>query len=165
MRRIAFLFALVPTFASAQSYFDCKEQSGGTYRPYYMKAVQQSDEYVDFSKKPKGLLGQKPMKSLDECRQAASHAQNEYGVICSRTGLDGWKPTLYTGGAPGRSDYGYMGGSSIMNFSNCLTATLHASDKGVCYWGGSEWYISRIDKASTIGGPFRSLDACISKTQ
>ena len=104
------------------------------------------------------------MRTREECDAALAAADHEHGVICSRTGLDGWKPTLYTGTIPGRADYGYMGGSSIMNFADCLTATRHASADGVCFWGGSDWYVSPIDRAGTVAGPFRTIDRCIEET-
>lgn len=147
-----------------QSHFTCKMLGTNSFKPYYLK---QSDDgsFVDFSKTSKGLLGQSAMKTIEECQTAVGSAQNEFGVICSRTGLGGWKPTIYTGTLPGRADFGYLGGSSITKFSDCLTATSHASVKGVCYWGGSDWYVSAIDRAQTIGGPYRTLGACAAETK
>lgn len=149
--------------ANAGSHFECKDQ-GGRYRPYYMK--QNADgSFTDYSQKPKGLLGQGAMASLDECEKAISNANDEYGVVCSRTGLNGWKPTIYTGTTPGRPDFGYMGGSSIMNYDDCLKATNESSKRGVCFWGGSDWYISPITHEGMAGGPFDSVDECVAQTQ
>ena len=150
----------------AQSRFECKDYGNGRYRPFYLQAVDGSAELKDYSKTPKGLLGQNAMKSLDECNEAVKHANHKYGVICSRTGLDGWKPTLYTGTVPGRADFGYLGGSSIMNFKDCLKSTAASSEKGVCYWGGSAWFAGRIDReGKSLAGPFANVDSCIEKTK
>ena len=147
-----------------QSHFECKAQSGGTYRPYYLQISADGTQVKDFSQTAKGLLGQNAMTSIDECHQALGAANHEYGVICSRTGLDGWKPTLYTGTVPGRPDFGYLGGSSIMNFADCLKATQHSSKIGVCFWGGSDWYVSPIDKEGVSQGPFQTVDECVGHT-
>lgn len=166
MIRFALLLSVASTTAllAATSRFECKQLSGGQYRPYYLQAIPGSDTLVDWSKKPKGLLGQNAMGSLDECWKAVEASNAERGVICSRTGLDGWKPTLYTGTSPGRPDFGYLGGSSIMELDDCLKATMNSSDKGVCFWGGSDWWISPIDHEGMAGGPFRTVDQCIEKT-
>ena len=153
------------TAASLVSRFECKDLGNGRYRPYYLQALEGATELKDYSQTPKGLLGQNPMKSLDECTEALKNANHQYGVICSRTGLDGWKPTLYTGTVPGRADFGYLGGSSIMNFKDCLKATAASSVKGVCYWGGSAWYAGHIDREGSVAGPFPTVDACIEKTK
>ncbi len=129
-----------------------------------MQAINNGTEYRDYSETTKGLLGQNPMTSLDECTKALEVANNEYGVICSRTGLDGWKPTIYTGTSPGREDFGYLGGSSIMEFADCLTATKNSSKNGVCFWGGEDWYISPIDKEGLIGGPYSTVTDCVAYT-
>jgi hypothetical protein len=151
---------------SIQSRFECKDYGNGRYRPYYLQAIDGSSELKDYSQTPKGLLGQNAMKSLEECNQALQHANHKYGVICSRTGLDGWKPTLYTGTVPGRADFGYLGGSSIMKFEDCLKSTAASSEKGVCYWGGSAWFAGRIDRqGNSIAGPFNSVDTCIEATK
>jgi hypothetical protein len=148
------------------SHFLCKELStGGRYKPYYMQAIDDGAHYKDYSNLPKGLLGQNSMSSLSECTQAIEVANNAFGIVCSRTGLNGWKPTIYTGGLPGRSDYGYMGGSSIMEFSDCLAVTAAASSRGVCYWGGSDWYVSPVERAGVSSGPYRSLAACVAQTE
>ena len=147
-----------------ESHFECKPQSGQTYRPYYLKAIDGSTQFEDYSQTAKGLLGQGSMTSLDECESAVEAANNEFGVICSRTGLGGWKPTLYTGTRPGRADFGYLGGSSIMDFDDCLMATRLSSEKGVCYWGGSSWYVSPIDHEGLTDGPFRSVEECTQYT-
>lgn len=163
--------ALVSLAASAApdplvSHFECKEQGSGRYRPYYLKANAAGTELEDYSEKPKGLLGQNAMTSSDECQQALDNANHEFGVICSRTGLDGWKPTLYTGTVPGRPDFGYLGGSSIMKFEDCLKATKNSSEAGgVCFWGGSDWYTSPLDKEGMKAGPFRSIDDCVASSQ
>ena len=120
--------------------------------------------YKNWGKTPKGLLGQHAMTSHEECVAALEVANNEYGVICSRTGLDGWKPTLYTGTRPGRADFGYLGGSSIMKFDDCLHATQHSSAKGVCFWGGAAWYVSPIDHAGFVSGPYPNVAACAAST-
>ena len=147
------------------SHFACKEFTpSGRFKPYYMQAIDNGTRFKDYSQLPKGLLGQNQMRSLSECAQATSAANAEFGVICSRTGLDGWKPTIYTGGLPGRSDFGYLGGSSITEFSDCLTATAAASVRGVCFWGGSDWFISPIDRAGVRSGPYRTLAACTAQT-
>lgn len=125
--------ALAFTNEPLVSHFECKDFGNSRYRPYYLKAIHGS-QYQDFSLTPKGLLGQNAMKSVDECERALEAANHEFGVICSRTGLDGWKPTLYTGTVPGRPDFGYLGGSSIMRFEDCLTATRHSSQKE-CVFG------------------------------
>lgn len=165
MRFLAvFLFVVTSTAFATPSRFACKAVGGGNYRPYYLKMIPGSDELEDFSKKPKGLLGQNAMRSLQECERAVAGANAEFGVICSRTGLDGYKPTLYTGTAPGRPDFGYLGGSTIDSFADCLQATMSSSKKGVCFWGGSDWWISPIDHEGMAGGPFRTLDACTART-
>lgn len=146
------------------SHFICKKISAGRYKPAYLKVTDDGSSYIDYSLKPKGLLGQNAMTSLTECEAALDAAANDFGVICSRTGLDGWKPTLYTGTVPGRPDFGYLGGSSIVKFENCLMATRLASAKGVCYWGGSEWYVSAIDRHHVQAGPFKRLDLCTAYT-
>lgn len=157
----SFSFPLVA--GPLQSHFECKSQNG-KYRPYYLKAISET-EYKDYSKTPKGLLGQNAMASLEECDKARVAANHEYGVICSRTGLDGWKPTIYTGTLPGRPDFGYLGGSSIMKFDDCLKATQYSSERGVCFWGGSDWYVSPIDKEGVTKGPFQSIDSCVLETK
>lgn len=135
--------------------FECKKFGEESYRPYYL-----------FSDKKEGpALGQGLMSSLDECKRAIAVANNEYGVVCSRTGLNGWKPTLYTGTVPGRPDYGYLGGSSIVKFEDCLKATKYSSKKGVCYWGAPGWYISRIDRESSLGGGYNTIDECVAQTK
>ncbi len=144
-----------------KSHFECKNLGGNQYRPYYLQVINGGKEYKDYSKVAKGLLGQNVMTTLKECDQAREAANNEFGVICSRTGLDGWKPTLYTGTVPGRADYGYLGGSSITKFTDCLKATKHSTKDGVCYWGGSGWYISPIDREGNKAGPFKSIDECV----
>jgi hypothetical protein len=147
------------------SHFLCKELStGGRFKPYYMQAIEDGTRYKDYSNIPKGLLGQNSMSSLSECTQAIEAANNTFGIICSRTGLNGWKPTIYTGGLPGRSDFGYLGGSSIMEFSDCLAVTTAASSRGVCFWGGADWYVSPVERAGVSSGPYRSLAACIAQT-
>lgn len=149
-----------------ESHFKCKDYGNGSYRPYYLKAEDGTSELKDYSQTPKGLLGQNAMKSLEECQEALKHANHRYGVICSRTGLDGWKPTLYTGTVPGRADFGYLGGSSIMNFKDCLKSTAASSEKGVCYWGGSAWFAGRIDReGKSLAGPFPTVDSCIETTK
>src|SRR5690606_28273575 len=112
------------------SHFECKEQGNSRFRPYYLKAINDGTAYQDYSQTPKGLLGQSPMTSAGECQRALEAANHKFGVICSRTGLGGWKPTLYTGTVPGRPDFGYLGGSSIMNFDDCLMATRLSSERG-----------------------------------
>ena len=146
------------------SHFECKATRGG-FRPYYLKANQDGTAYKDYSQTTKGKLGQNAMKSMDECQQALDAANHAFGVICSRTGLDGWKPTLYTGTVPGRPDFGYLGGSSIMKFDDCLKATANSSQNGVCFWGGSDWFVSPIDKEGLTAGPFNTVDKCIVKTK
>lgn len=148
-----------------KSHFECKALGGGQYRPYYLKVSSDGTTFKDLSKTSKGLLGQNPMTSLKECEDALAAANHTAGVICSRTGLDGWKPTIYTGTVPGRADFGYLGGSSIMKFEDCLGATLHSSSKGVCFWGGSDWYISPIEKEGVKSGPYRSIEECVEKTK
>src|SRR5688500_13288667 len=97
LRRLALL--LVPVFASQasaeplESHFACKDLGRDAYRPYYMQAIDDGTSYKDWSQTHKGLLGQNAMASLEECEQALAAANDEFGVICSRTGLDGWKPT------------------------------------------------------------------------
>ncbi len=148
---------------SLESHFEC-QKSGSGYRPYYLQAIDNGTAYKDWSQTPKGLLGQNAMESEEECKQALEAANHEFGVICSRTGLDGWKPTLYTGTSPGRADFGYLGGSSIFPFEDCLKATAHSSSAGVCFWGGADWYVSPIDKEGLIMGPFDSVDQCVQHT-
>lgn len=150
--------------AALTSHFECKAL-GSNYRPYYLKAINGGTEYKDYSLTPKGLLGQNPMTSLEECQRAKGSANQEFGVICSRTGLDGWKPTLYTGTVPGRPDFGYLGGSSILRFEDCLKATQYSSKEGVCFWGGAAWYVSPIDKEGSKAGPFSSIDECVRHTE
>lgn len=162
--RTIFLISVLSGTCLAQSHFECKMQGGSSYRPYYMKAISDT-EYKDYSKTAKGLLGQNAMKSLEECQTAIQAANEEFGVVCSRTGLDGWKPTIYTGTVPGRPDFGYLGGSSIEKFENCLDATKNSSKNGVCFWGGSDWYISPIDKEGVKGGPYGSISECVMHTK
>lgn len=166
MHTIAFLLvSFVGSSAFAEtSHFACKGQGNSRFRPYFIRVVPGTGTLEDWSQKPKGLLGQNPMTSLVECERAVHAANNEYGIVCSRTGLDGWKPTTFTGTRPGRPDFGYLGGSSILEFEDCLEATDKSSEKGVCYWGGSDWWISAPDKEDTVGGPFRSLSACVAVT-
>ena len=105
------------------------------------------------------------MSPQEECDRARENANEPAGVICSRIGLDGWKSTLYTGTVPGREDFGYLGGSSIMEIDDCLKATKNSSDKGVCFWGGSGWYVSPIDREGLTAGPFTTVDECITHTK
>ncbi len=158
------LFALLAA-PPLQSHVECREQGGESYRPYYLQAINNGTELKDWSLTSKGLLGQNAMASLDECNKALEVANQEYGVICSRTGLDGWKPTIYTGTSPGRPDFGYLGGSSIMNYDDCLKAVKASSKAGVCFWGGSEWYTSPIDHEGINEGPFPSVDECVTHTK
>ena len=147
-----------------QSHFKCKKLAKG-YRPYYLRWDEGEGVYVDYSKKNKGLLGAAAMRSEDECQKALENANHEFGVICSATGL-GWKPTLYTGTTPGRADYGYLGGSSMDDFDDCLMAVRNSSAKGVCFYGGlGPYYIARIDRADTISRPFKRLADCIEQTK
>jgi hypothetical protein len=134
-------------------HFECKDNGDGL-RPYYRTANR------DFPP-----LGQNAMASTDECDRAVAASNAAFGVICSRTGLDGWKPTLHTGTVPGRPDFGYLGGSSIFPFEDCLKATAHSGPRGVCFWGGSDWYVSPIDREGVKAGPFRTLDECVATTQ
>lgn len=157
-------FATASLAENAQSHFKCKDYGNGQYRPYYMQAINDGTAFRDYSAEPKGLLGQNPMTSAEECAQALENANHTYGAICSRTGLNGWKPTLYTGTAPGRADFGYLGGSSIVKFEDCLKATANSSAAGICYWGGSAWYVGRIDRAVGVSGPYNSVDECITHT-
>lgn len=152
-----------PSFAeNTESHFKCKDYGNGQHRPYYIQAI--DDGFRDWSQEPKGLLGQNPMTTAEECNQALESANHTYGVICSRTGLNGWKPTIYTGTIPGRADFGYLGGSSIVKFEDCLKSTANSSAAGVCYWGGSAWYVGRIDRAAGVSGPYGSVDECITHT-
>jgi hypothetical protein len=146
------------------SHFRCQDLGGDNFRPYYMQAINEGTEYQDWSETPRGLLGQNPMRGEDECQRAAQAANAEYGIVCSRTGLNGWKPTIYTGTVPGRADFGYMGGSSIMDFEECLLATEKSSARGVCFWGGSQWYVSPIDREGVNAGPFDTVAACTDYT-
>ena len=148
-----------------QSRFECKNLGNGRYRPYYLQAIAGATELKDYSLTTKGLLGQNPMSSLEECSAALKNANHRYGVICSRTGLDGWKPTLYTGTVPGRADFGYLGGSSIVKFEECLKATAASSEKGVCFWGGSAWFAGHIDREGSVAGPFSTVDRCVESTK
>ena len=147
-----------------RSHFACKASTNSNFRPYYLQAIDGGTRFKDYSQTPKGLLGQNPMTSLDECQQALGAANDEWGVICSRTGLDGWKPTLYTGTVPGRPDFGYLGGSSIMVLNDCLKATKASSRIGVCFWGGSEWYVAPIDREGMVSGPYETIDVCVTHT-
>jgi hypothetical protein len=152
------LTALAPqSTPPIESHFECMELEPGRYRPYYLQALEGASDYIDWSEHPKGLLGQNAMTSMEECARAVETANGAFGVICSRTGLDGWKPTLYTGTDPGRTDFGYLGGSSIMVFEDCLEATSHSSELGVCFWGGWDWYVSPIDEKGLIMGPFDTI--------
>jgi hypothetical protein len=150
------------------SHFECKKLGENAYRPYYVQVTASADGSAiikDWSTTAKGLLGQNAMTSQAECDQARAAANDVFGVICSRTGLDGWKPTIYTGTIPGRADFGYLGGSSITTFGDCLKATQSSSSAGVCFWGGSDWYVSPIDKEGVSKGPFATLDACVAQTK
>jgi hypothetical protein len=42
-----------------------------------------------------------------------------------------------------------------------LKATQHATSKGVCFWGGSDWYVSPIDHEGLTAGPFSTIDECV----
>ncbi len=95
---------LMPIFLSALSlagplvsHFQCKDLGQGKFRPYYLQAVDGGARYKDWSQTPRGLLGQNAMTAAEECANALANANDAFGVICSRTGLDGWKPTIYTG--------------------------------------------------------------------
>lgn len=156
--------ALLSLAVVLTSHFECKDQGSNRFRPYYMQAVDDGARYVDWSETPRGLLGQNAMTSLTECERAIDAANDEHGVICSRTGLGGWKPTIYTGTRPGRADFGYLGGSTIAVLDDCLTATSHSSERGVCFWGGSEWYVSPIDREGLVAGPFGTIQACVAYT-
>lgn len=161
---------LIALMLVVTSHFECKLQTadegfGQSYRPYWMQAVDDGARYKDWSQTQRGLLGQNAMGSAEECDQARAAANDAYGVICSRTGLDGWKPTLYTGTTPGRADFGYLGGSSIMEFGDCLKATSNSSALGVCFWGGSDWYVSPIDHEGLTMGPYDSVDECVKHTK
>ncbi|MEY4630547.1 MAG: hypothetical protein RIQ81_667 [Pseudomonadota bacterium] len=150
---------------TGRSHFLCKQLGNNAWRPYYMKWDGSAGTYIDFSTKPKGLLGASAMKSEAECQRSLENANHEHGVICSATGI-GWKPTLYTGTLPGRADYGYLGGSSMEKFDSCLLAVRNSSAKGVCYWGGNgSYYISPIDRADTIGHGFSHLEECVQQTR
>ena len=165
---IPLVFIGFPTRSHAEpllSHFECKAAGAESIRPYYLQAIDGGTRFKDYSLTPKGLLGQNPMSSGDECARALAAANDEFGVICSRTGLDGWKPTLYTGTVPGRADFGYLGGSSIMAFADCLRATQYSSKSGVCFWGGSDWYVSPIDHEDVTVGPFASIDECVTHTK
>lgn len=153
------------TGQAGRSYFQCKQLSANAYRPYFMKWDEATRTHIDYSTRPKGLLGASPMGSAAECQRALENANHDYGVICSATGI-GWKPTLYTGTVPGREDYGYLGGSSMNRFEDCLLAVRNSSSKGVCYWGGvGPYYISPIDRAGSAGGPFDRLEDCVAQTR
>lgn len=147
------------------SHFECKTQGTKSFRPFYLQAIDGGTAFKDYSKTPKGLLGQNAMTSMEECQKALDNANHEHGAICSRTGLDGWKPTTYTGTVPGRADFGYLGGSSIMKYDDCLNASKNSSDKGICFWGGSAWYVGPIDKEGVKAGPFNSIDKCVAQTK
>lgn len=149
---------------AASSRFECKTQGPSAWRPYWVQALG-GGAFKDWGTTPKGLLGQNAMTTQKECDDARAAANAEHGVICSRTGLDGWKPTLYTGTSPGRADFGYLGGSTIARFEDCLKATRASSARGVCYWGGSAWYVSPIDRSGTAAGPFATIDACTAQTR
>ena len=41
-----------------KSHFECKPQGTSRFRPFYLKAINGGTEYKDYSKTPKGLLGQ-----------------------------------------------------------------------------------------------------------
>lgn len=154
-------FLLVGSASQAlTSHFECQETGPAHVRPYYLKAINNGVAYQTYPG-----LGQNPMTSLTECQRAVQAANQAYGAVCSRTGLDGWKPTLYTGTVPGRPDFGYLGGSSILNFDDCLLATRKSSAKGICFWGGSEWYAGPIDREGILGGPYSSLDDCTEHTK
>lgn len=166
-KHVLLLSFVIVGFAAAEplkSHFECKDLGSSQYRPYYLKAINDGTAYEDYSQTSKGLLGQNAMTSLNECQQAVAVANNEFGAICSRTGLDGWKPTTYTGTVPGRPDFGYLGGSSIMRFDDCLKATKSSSKNGVCFWGGSDWWVSPIDREGNTAGPFSSIDECVTHT-
>lgn len=150
-----------------RSRFACKELGPSAFRPYWLQVIptDAGPTIKDWGATPKGLLGQNPMATRAECDEARAAANEAAGVICSRTGLDGWKPTLYTGTVPGRADFGYLGGSSILVFDDCLKATRGSSDAGVCFWGGSEWYVAPIDREGVNAGPFATVDACVAATR
>jgi hypothetical protein len=151
-----------------RSRFECKAQGASAFRPFWVQVTALADGSVatkDWGATAKGLLGQNAMPTRQECDAARAAANDAHGVICSRTGLDGWKPTLYTGTSPGRADFGYLGGSSIMRFDDCLKATRESSTLGVCFWGGSAWYVSPIDREGVSKGPYPTIDACVAQTR
>jgi hypothetical protein len=162
------MLSVTLTLAGAStSHFACKTQGPTAFRPYYLQAIDGGTAFKDYSLTPKGLLGQNAMTSAAECDRAVAAANAEFGVVCSRTGLDGWKPTIYTGTVPGRADFGYLGGSSIMVIEDCLAATAGSSERGVCFWGGSSpssWYVSPIDHEGVTMGPFDSVEECVAQT-
>ena len=92
-----------PSSPGLQSRFECKDLGNGRYRPYYLQAVDGAAELRDFSQTPKGLLGQHPMTSLDECSKAVENANHRYGVICSRTGAQRLEAHALYGHRPGPS--------------------------------------------------------------
>lgn len=110
-------------------------------------------------------LGASVFKDKALCDRAVANSKN--GAVCSFTGI-GFKPTHFSGSVPKRTDYGYLGGSSITNFEDCLKTTLNATDKAICYYGGegTRWYSGDINgtnqhPAGVPRGPFNSVDACI----
>ena len=136
--------------APTESEFECIAKDGG------------------FAPKKKGAgfkgLGSSVYPKKELCEAAVAASKN--GIVCSFTGL-GYKPTHFSGKTQTRPDYGYMGGSSIKNFEDCLKATQSSTEKGVCYWepnGG--WRLADLKgtgrtPAGLRPGPFRSVDQCI----
>jgi hypothetical protein len=52
-----------------------------------------------------------------------------------------------------------------MVYDDCLEATRNSSSAGVCFWGGSDWYVSPIDHEDVTLGPFATLAECVTHTQ
>lgn len=115
------------------------------------------------------LLGTSGYPKRELCDQAVQNSRN--GLICSYTGL-GWKPTHFSGATEwerkvGREPHGYIGGSSIENFSDCLKATSQSTPEGVCYWDGtSAW---RVHDSQGLGNVpnginprgYQTIDQCV----
>jgi len=115
------------------------------------------------------LLGTSGYPKRELCEQAVQNSRN--GLICSYTGI-GWKPTHFSGATEwerkvGREPHGYIGGSSIEKFSDCLKATSQSTPEGVCYWDGtSAWRVhdsqglGNVPKGINPRG-FQTIDQCV----
>lgn len=94
----------------------------------------------------------------EACKEAVQNSAN--GVVCSFTGVEpNYKPTHYSGSTEYRRDFGFWGSSTTLK--DCKHATAHSSEKKICYWGGSAWFIGDIKGSKMgFGGGFKTVEQC-----